>query len=292
MIKILVLGTNGMLGHAIQREFERDTDFGVQGTTRTGEGSSLKFDVLNDRIEALLHQTKPDFVINCIGLIKPRIDENSMTSIREAIQVNSLFPHRLAEATQSFPCKVIQIATDCVYSGSTGSYHENEPHDPADVYGKTKSLGEVVSDNFLNLRVSIIGPERNRSTSLLAWFNGQPLNSITKGYANHFWNGVSTFHFAKVAIGIVKSSSFNSGIYHLVPKDRVSKYELLCYFKEEYGRADLVIEKVLPEKVIDRTLSTEYIEKNNLLWKGAGYENPPTILQMVREMKNLTEDLL
>jgi dTDP-4-dehydrorhamnose reductase len=290
MTKILVLGSNGMLGHAIHQEFGKDPNLKVQGTTRTGEGSSLKFDVLNDRIETLLHQTKPEFVINCIGLIKPRVDENSMASVREAIQVNSLFPHRLAEATKSLSCDVIQIATDCVYSGSTGSYHENDLHDPGDVYGKTKSLGEVVSDNFLNLRVSIIGPELNRATSLLEWFNGQPLNSTIKGYANHFWNGVSTFHFAKVAVGIVQSSSFDSGIYHLVPRDRVSKYELLCYFREAYGRADLDIEKVFPDKVIDRTLSTKYIEKNNLLWKKAGFETPPSILEIVHEMKNITED--
>jgi hypothetical protein len=64
----------------------------------------------------------------------------------------------------------------------------------------------------------------------------------------------------------------------------------LCYFREAYGRADLDIEKVFPDKVIDRTLSTKYIEKNNLLWKKAGFETPPSILEIVHEMKNITED--
>ena len=38
---------------------------------------------------------------------------------------------------------ILQIATDCVYSGATGGYTESSSHDALDVYGKTKSLGEV-----------------------------------------------------------------------------------------------------------------------------------------------------
>ena len=55
--------------------------------------------------------------------------------------------------------KIYQIATDCVYDGSSKLYSESSPHNPLDVYGKTKSLGEVQSGNFFNIRVSIIGKE-------------------------------------------------------------------------------------------------------------------------------------
>ena len=44
--------------------------------------------------------------------------------------------------------KVIQIATDCVFDGLKGNYTEDDKHNAIDVYGKTKSLGEVSADNF------------------------------------------------------------------------------------------------------------------------------------------------
>ena len=55
--------------------------------------------------------------------------------------------------------RVLQIATDCVYSGAQGAYVETDLHDALDVYGKTKSLGECQEPNVYHLRCSIIGPE-------------------------------------------------------------------------------------------------------------------------------------
>jgi dTDP-4-dehydrorhamnose reductase len=45
-------------------------------------------------------------------------------------------------------CKIFQIATDCVFSGSKGNYNEKNLHDAFDVYGKSKSLGEINNKNF------------------------------------------------------------------------------------------------------------------------------------------------
>ena len=66
--------------------------------------------------------------------------------------------------------KIYQIATDCVFSGTVGNYNEMAKHDALDVYGKTKSLGEVNIKNFFNIRVSIIGKELDTKNSLVEWF--------------------------------------------------------------------------------------------------------------------------
>ena len=52
--------------------------------------------------------------------------------------------------------RIIQIATDCVYDGVNGNYSETDLHNPTDIYGKTKSLGEVPEPDFLNIRCSMI----------------------------------------------------------------------------------------------------------------------------------------
>ena len=95
---------------------------------------------------------------HAIGVIKPYIRDDDAAAVERALRVNGLFPHILARAAERSGCRVLQIATDCVYAGTIGNYREAAPHDALDVYGKTKSLGEVNSAAVHHLRCSIIGP--------------------------------------------------------------------------------------------------------------------------------------
>ena len=103
-------------------------------------------------------------IINCIGKF---ISDNSKEQIYSSIKVNSLFPIELSKYIKLKKIKLYQIATDCVYDGKAGNYDENSRHNAIDVYGKTKSLGEVKDNNFYNIRVSIIGKELNTKNSLV-----------------------------------------------------------------------------------------------------------------------------
>lgn len=288
MVKVLILGNNGMLGHTTEKVFNSDKNIQVLSTSRSGWHATFQFDVLVDDIYKLIKKVSPEYVINCIGTVKKRINEKSLHSIHEAIYTNALFPQQLSQACQDSGSRVIQIATDCVYNGTKGSYTENELHDAGDIYGKTKSLGEVSAEYFLNLRVSIIGPERGRSSSLLEWFLNQQKGANLSGFANHYWNGVSTLHFARVVLGIVKSNDFTSGKAHLVPKDSISKFDLLQEFKIAYQRRDINIKKVYVNQTIDRTLATEDAGRNYLFWRNAGYIHTPTIREMVTEIKEFS----
>ena len=196
MKKVLVLGANGMLGHACIDSMKNFRNIDIVGTTRGKKSGFVDFDANTDSIGDMLKFVKPDWIVNCIGVIKPHIKESDPESVLNAVKINSEFPNSLASATQA---RIIQIATDCVYSGVKGLYSELDPHDATDVYGKTKSLGEVVFDHVYHLRVSIIGPELGRSTSLLEWFRNQPVDSSLNGFTDHLWNGVTTHHFGKLA---------------------------------------------------------------------------------------------
>ena len=281
-----------MLGHAAEQVFRNSELVSVQTSSKSGNNADYDFNVLTDDVSALIDKSNPDYIINCIGAIKPRIDEKFMYSVKDAIEINSIFPHELLEATANTQVKVIQIATDCVFSGLKGAYSETDSHDALDVYGKTKSLGEILSPNFLNIRASIIGPEKGRATSLLEWFLNQPKNSQIRGFANHYWNGVSTFHFAKVCLGVIASGNFESGKVHLVPQDKVNKFQLLNFFMGAYSRQDLQISEEYPDALVDRTLTTSNPLLNETLWKNAGYIEIPTIRQIVYEMKNFSESSL
>jgi len=291
MSNILILGGTGMLGSAVTKSFS-DWSGKVFVSSRAeqpafleSQQSWLKFDAAKDHdLRALDGVPKIDFVVNCIGVIKPYILDSDASKRANAIQVNTLFPQSLESWASRNGARVIQIATDCVFSGRRGMYLESDPHDATDVYGKTKSLGEVPSASMMHLRASIIGPEVGRSTSLLEWVRKQPKGAKIPGYNNHFWNGVTATHFASVTKVIISSNFFKAGVQHLVPADELSKYELVSAIAQHFGREDLEIESVESGSPVNRTLDTEFQDINLLLWKEAGYATPPSISQMISEL--------
>ena len=289
-MKTLILGANGMLGSMTERVLSKKMEMTVLSTSSHGNGASFSFNVLTDSIDDLVSEVKPDYIVNAIGVIKPRIDEKDTHSVFEAVSINSAFPHLLNKVAEKYNAFVIQIATDCVYSGKEGNYNENSLHDPLDVYGKSKSLGEVNSENFLNIRASIIGPEVGRSQSLLEWFKGQDESLRLKGFSNHMWNGVTTLQFAKVCASLISEEAKIYGIFHFVPANMISKYDLLQSLNREYCGGTRDIESVIVNPAVDRTLSTIFHETNKTLWSLAGYQNIPTVGEMVKELAQFSSE--
>lgn len=291
MANVLILGGTGMLGGAVIKEL---SGFGgrLLVSSRVGQILSLDqtieqvaFDAKSDSVgDALQSLIAGDYVINCIGVIKSEIDESSASSRENATQVNSEFPRKLATEAESRAIRVIQIATDCAFSGKTGKYSESSPHDALDHYGITKSRGEVESESMMHLRVSIIGPETRGHTSLYDWVSRQPTNAQITGYVNHRWNGIPAKHFGKLARGIVESGDYSAGVHHVIPHDEVTKYELVNLIAEHSMRADIQIEPGLASDHVDRTLVTNNPEFNRRLWANAGYSTPPTIAALVAEI--------
>jgi hypothetical protein len=69
-----------------------------------------------------------------------------------------------------------------------------------------------------------------------------------------------------------------------VPADSMSKAELVREIARAFGRYDLVVQDTESGKPIDRTLRTVDQEFNEGLWAGAGYQEIPTIKQLIAEI--------
>lgn len=254
-----------MLGHKVAEHF---SDYDLIAPSRKEfdacKDSLLQFDLSAD-----------DYIINCIGAI-PQKDKSET----DMLFLNSDFPRSLSNV----PAKVIQIATDCIYSGKRGLYTEADTKDPNSLYGASKVLGEIKSANMMHLRCSIIGPELTSKKSLFEWVRNQEQNATIHGYTNHFWNGVTTEAFAKIASGIIENNLFQPTTQHLIPRDSVSKYKLLKLIAQKTNRDDLTIIPTSHQLKINRTLATSSPETNRVLWNSAGYREIPSIAEMIGEM--------
>ena len=172
---------------------------------------------------------KPDYIINCIGIIK-QLDASNNPVI--SISLNSLFPHKIAEICIKLGIKLIHFSTDCVFSGSKGNYSEEDCPNAIDLYGKSKLLGEVGYGNCLTLRTSIIGHELGAKNGLVEWFLSQE-NEIN-GYANSIFTGFPTVEIASILYKKVLKSDLK-GLYHL-SSEPISKLELLKIVNRIYEK--------------------------------------------------------
>ncbi len=264
--RTLILGASGMLGSAVLRAFHGQPDQTVTATLRSA--SSLKYftpeqqadiianvDVLDgDALVSLLNRTKPDTIINCVGLIK------QLPSAKDplvALPLNALFPHKLARLAALAGTRLVHVSTDCVFAGTTGNYTEESTTDATDLYGISKRLGEVIDyDNAVTLRTSIIGRELTSTNSLVDWFLAQ--EGEVKGFDKAIFSGLPTCELANVIRDVVIPNPKLKGLYHVSAKP-VSKYELLMLIAAEYGKA---INVVRDDKfVIDRSLDSTRFSK-------------------------------
>ena len=272
-MKVLILGGSGMLGYAVRSYLDqKGRYYDLVWTERKAERISYPSDIPeNIRIfdcadcttqagifdlKMLLADVNPDYVINCIGIIKPRMADN----MERAIFINALFPHILARLCKEQQSKLIHITTDCVFSGLTKQfgvdwrgYTEKSLHDCLDEYGKSKSLGEPQT-NTMVLRTSIIGPEIYNKHSLISWVQRQT-NRTIQGYVNHLWNGVTTFELAYILNVIMQENTWHAGIKHVFSPEYVTKYILVNLLAQHYHIPCTIVVAAAPVPC-DRRLAT------------------------------------
>lgn len=280
MTRVAVFGHSGMLGLAV---CETLSSSGFEVIKVGRENAMVPFEVGRDKLESL-PLAEVGFIVNCIGLISHLIDERDPISRLKAASLNALFPHELASYARLKGIKVIQIATDCVFSGKSGGYLESSEHDASDTYGVTKSIGEVKAQNVMNIRASIIGREKRGFRSLLEWVLRQPLEAEVSGYTDRLWNGVTTLAFARVVAGVIREGLFQAGTQHLVPRDKVTKAELVRMIAKEFGRLDIHVQNQSSGIHKDLTLDTVNSIINAALWSAGGYKQVPNINQLIGEI--------
>lgn len=250
-MKFLVLGCNGMAGHLISLYLSEKghdvTGFAISKSpyvkTICGDAMDASF------LQEILIAGNYDTVINCIGIL----NQDAELHKDKAVILNSWLPHYLAEITSDMNTQVIQMSTDCVFSGERGNYVESDLCDGRSFYDRSKALGELNDGKNVTFRNSIVGPDINvRGIGLLNWFMQQ--NDCVYGFTRAFWTGQTTLQLAK-SMEAAAQNRIN-GLYNMVPSSGISKFDLLKLFNKylRHSAVNLIPnDKVVVDKTLKRT---------------------------------------
>lgn len=259
-MNILVLGATGMLGYSLFANLSEYSNFKVFGTVRNVVGKEHYFSMFGsqvirkvdifdfDSIESAIIKSKPDIVLNCIGLIK---QSDIAKQHIESIEINALLPHQLAKLCGQHDAKLIHFSTDCVFDGQRGLYVEEDLPNAGDLYGRSKCLGEVDYGRHLTLRTSIIGHELVSNKSLIDWFLSQ--SGDVNGFSNAIFSGLPTAYVAKLLAELIIPNDDLFGLYHL-SAEPIDKYTLLSIVSVVYGKKIMIHDS--PDFRIDRSLDS------------------------------------
>ena len=262
-----------MLGNAMLRTFAELPQFEVYGSARSNAALRHFAPELHPRMvtgvdveqhDSLVRafgRVAPDLVINCVGLVKQLAESGDPLL---TIPLNSLLPHRLAALCQVAGARLVQISTDCVFSGTKGLYRETDCPDADDLYGRSKLLGEVDYPHAVTVRTSIIGHELDGQRSLVNWFLAQ--QGRVRGYTNAVFSGLPTVVLARVIRDVIAPRPDLRGLYH-VAAEPINKFDLLSLVAEVYGKQLAIT----PDAglVIDRSLDASRFRQ------ATGYVAPP-----------------
>jgi len=279
-IRFLVLGASGMLGNACLRALGRSEDL-VLGTVRSASAIDLLPEATRenilvgvdagdfDSVIGAFAQARPDVIVNCIGLVKQL---GAAKDPLAALPLNALFPHRVHRLARAAGARLIHVSTDCVFSGDSGGYGEDDRPDADDLYGVSKRLGEVTGPGAITLRTSIIGHELGSSRSLVDWFLSQ--EGAVDGYTRAIFSGLPTIELANIIRDHVVPRPEMTGLYH-VSSDPIDKFHLLRLVAAEYGKAIEI--RPSDSLRIDRSLDSTRFRT------ATGYA-PPSWPELVRRM--------
>ncbi len=249
-MKFLILGSTGMAGHLITT-YLRESGHEVYGMSRRKIASQVDIvlDVTHfEELAKIIRDGAFDCVVNCVGVLNRAAEDNKTLAIR----LNSELPHFLAKTTADLQVKIVQLSTDCVFSGKRGGYRENDFPDGKTFYDRTKALGELVDDKNITFRNSIIGSDLERDgIGLLNWFLQQKGN--VNGYTKSIWSGVTTLFLAKMIERAVNENIH--GLYQLTNNTPITKCELLKLFAQIFGREIKIspVEGVAVDKTLINT---------------------------------------
>lgn len=241
MKKLLITGSNGQLGRALQKLCPPDiqiipTDFKELDITD-------KEACVNKVLEE-----KPSHIINAAAYTNVEQAEDDKDL---ALKINKDGAYNLAYAANKANCGFVHISTDFVFNGETNKpYIPSDKPAPLSVYGYTKFLGEQAIINELGNKALIIRTawlySKDGKNFVNTILNLLKARSLLKIINNQHGTPTSADSLAKaIFVSIEKNVT---GIHHFTDGGEATWYEFACEIQRMALKHGLIREErqILP----------------------------------------------
>ena len=257
MKKVLVTGSNGLLGQKVVYKLKERSDVELiataRGVNRLIDQDGYQFlsmdicDRLN--VDEVIDQVKPDHIIHTAAMT--HVDDCELD--HEACdRANVDAVKYIVDAAERNNCHLVHISTDFIFNGEEGPYDEEGVPDPLSYYGNAKWKGEQIVQNsdlkWAILRtVLVYGIVDNMSRSnIVLWAKG----ALEKGdrinvVDDQFRSPTLAEDLADGCILAVDKNA--TGVYNISGKDQYSIIDLVRTVADYYGLDKSLINPVSSE---------------------------------------------
>ena len=130
--KVLIVGsTSGLARHILEKL--KDNNFNILTISRKDFDFIKNF----DKLEKIIVRTKPSVIINCVAVTY----EECKKFPKNAYEVNSFFPYKLATVSEKINVTLIHFSTEAVFDGNKKYLcGVDDIPQPNSMYGKSKLL--------------------------------------------------------------------------------------------------------------------------------------------------------
>jgi dTDP-4-dehydrorhamnose reductase len=273
-VRILVTGASGLLGINLALEAAKvHTVSGLvnQRLFYTNAFEVLQADLLTPgELERVLDQARPDWVIHCAALA---IVDECEAQPERARQLNSILPARLAAALVGRGgARLLHISTDAVFDGQRGGYTEEDIPSPLSVYAKTKLEGERVvlgiNPQALVARVNLFGWSITGKRSLAEFFfNNLSAGKNVSGFVDVYFCPLLANHLAGLLLEMLEQDL--TGLYHVVSRECISKYEFGVRLARRFGLDDRLIHPTQMAQALKDTSNLKAVRSPRLTLSSA-----------------------
>jgi dTDP-4-dehydrorhamnose reductase len=238
-MRILITGASGLLGLNLALEAAKDHD--VVGTVKDHLINTDAFTVLHTdllapgAVEEVLNESQPDWIIHCAALAD--VDACEIDPL-QAQQLNSELPRKLATYVGRGGARLLHVSTDAVFDGRRGNYTERDTPNPLSVYARTKLAGErAVADtnpDAIIARVNLFGWSLSGTRSLAEFFfNNLVDGNRVFGFTDVYFCPLLVNDLAQIFLKMLGGGL--RGLYHVLSRECVSKYEFGAAIAQRFG---------------------------------------------------------
>ena len=233
-MKILITGSNGLLGQKIAALLAHETDFEVLLTSIEKENfqKEIRFDyhqldlTIKSDVKGLIRSYRPDVIINSAAFTNVDECENQREyawRLNVDAVKNLIFGARVTDS------RIIHLSTDYIFDGKNGPYSEQDTPNPVSYYGRTKLASENALQEsgikFCIIRSMVLyGSGKLIRPNFVLWMvkNLQGNQSI-KVVDDQIGNPTLVDDLAYGIIKIVRGK--RTGIYNMSGSELISRYE-------------------------------------------------------------------